>query len=535
MKHTKKTIMVLLVIVVIIITFHSQYVAQLKDIEITAKSKESQINRHIDLSKGFVDLMAIYGNNTFENGKISDSELYSLLSNNLSLNSYNLDAAGGTKHEKIVGNLTGTGSIPENDANRDEVNLALQFNQQFASIYKRIPDVAWIYYTSENNFINLFPWVSSTDFSYDKALKSEVFYTTVNPQNNPLRESRWTPVYLDHAGKGLMVSLSSPIYAGDTFKGVVSLDLTNDQLSEIISSDYDIYMIDETDTLIAYSHNIKNETEVSTFKTILNSTDSYVSAMKEVNSNTVQIVGNYYIYSVSFTNAPWRMLFRVPVWLIVGKSALFTLPIMTICLLLLFTFFEVEKRKRSERQLTKSFEELSSYQTLLENAAKYDFLTASVNRRGMMDIFNKNIQTNGKIEKSVIFIMGDIDNFKQFNDMYGHAAGDKVLIEIANTMRKNIKNDEVVCRWGGEEFVIMLLERTYDEAILIAKNIRREIDENIIPWENSIQLRATMTFGVVEYDNALSFDMNISNADHALYVGKEKGRNQVIGYRECNN
>lgn len=533
MKYTKKIILIFLVIVVVIITFYSQYNSLLKDIESTAKSKEAQINRHIDLSKGFVDLMTIYGNDFFKYDKISDSDLYSLLIYDSSLNNFNLDSAGGTKYEKIVGNLTGAGSIPISGVNRDEVNLALQFNQLFSSVYKRIPDVAWIYYTSENKFINLFPWVSSKDFSFEETLNSEVFYTTVDPLNNPLRESKWTPVYLDHAGKGLMVTLSSPIYAGNTFKGVVSLDLTNDQLSAMIDSDYDIYIIDETDTVIANSHNIKDETEVSKLNTMLNSSDSIVSAMKAANSNTVQIVGNYYIYSVSFTNAPWEMFFRVPVWLIVGKSALFTLPILTICLLLLFTFFEVEKRKRSERLLTKSFEELSSYQTLLENAAKYDFLTASVNRRGMMDIFNKNIQTDGKIEKPVIFVMGDIDNFKTFNDTYGHAAGDKVLIEIANTMRKNTRSDEVVCRWGGEEFVIMLLDRTYGEAMLIAENIRREIDENIIPWENSVNLRATMTFGVVEYDNALSFDINISNADHALYVGKEKGRNQVIGYRDC--
>jgi len=146
MRNTKKIVMIFLVIVVVIITFYSQYNSLLKDIENTAKSKEAQINRHIDLSKGFVDLMTIYGNDFFKYDKISDSDLYSLLTYDSSLNNFNLDSAGGTKYEKIVGNLTGAGSIPISGVNRDEVNLALQFNQLFSSVYKRIPDVAWIYH-----------------------------------------------------------------------------------------------------------------------------------------------------------------------------------------------------------------------------------------------------------------------------------------------------------------------------------------------------------------------------------------------------
>jgi len=127
MRNTKKLVMIFLVIVVVLITFYSQYNSLLKDIEITAKSKEAQINRHIDLSKGFVDLMAIYGNNFFDYGKISDSELYSLLTNNSNMNNYNLDSAGGTKYEKIAGNLTGVGSIPISGVNVEYDN-ALSFD-----------------------------------------------------------------------------------------------------------------------------------------------------------------------------------------------------------------------------------------------------------------------------------------------------------------------------------------------------------------------------------------------------------------------
>ena len=533
MKNMKKTIVTLLVTIVVMVTFYSEYIILIKDIENTAKSREAQINRHIDLSKGFIDLMTIYGNDFFRHSLIPNSELFSLLENDSSQNSYHLDAVGGTKYQKAAGNLTGIGSIPRSGIDRDEINLALQFNQHFSSVYSKLPDIAWLYYTSENEFINIYPWVSSKDFAYKKDLKTEKFYEYAMPENNPIRISVWTPVYLDHAGKGLMVTLSSPIYNGDTFMGAVSLDFTNEKLCEMINSDYEIYIVDDEDSVIANSLNIKLNDQVPKFNTLLKSTQSDVDEMKELRSNTVQRLNNYYIYTIRFINAPWRMFVRVPVWLIAGKAMLFTLPILIICLLLLLTLFEVEKRRNTETLLTNSLKELTSYQKLLEKAAKYDFLTSTVNRRGLMDIFNQYLSLNNKTKTSILFIMGDIDYFKKFNDAFGHAAGDKVLKEIAAIMQKNIKKDDVVCRWGGEEFIIMLLGSTYEDAMLIADNIRMEIQSTVIPWENSSALRATMTFGVAEYDNSESLPSSVSKADSALYIGKNKGRNQVVGYRDC--
>lgn len=532
MKNIKRTIMVIIVIVVVVTTFYSQYIGLKKEVETTAKSKEAQVNRYIDLSKGFIDLIAVYGDDFFQHNKINDSELYSLLKYNNELNSYNLDDIGGTKYQKTVGNLTGIGNIPENGVYRDEVNLALQFNQQFSSIYNKLPDIAWIYYTSKNNFINMYPWVSSEDFSFHMDLKAEKFYTYVTPENDPLCIPVWTPVYLDHAGKGLMVTLSSPVYCGDTFMGAVSLDITNSLLSEMINSDYEIYIIDNTDSVIANSVNIKYDKEVLKIDTLLKTSPDNIDEMKKVKNDTLQIFDMYYIYPVVFDNAPWRMFVRVPILLIAGKSAFFTLPILIICLLLLSTVFEVEKRKKTEVQLRTSLEELTSFQKLLENAAKYDFLTSTMNRRGLEDLFNKNIDIHSKTKVPVGIIMGDIDYFKKINDTYGHAAGDKVLIEFANIMKKNTRNDDVVCRWGGEEFIMVLIDKKYDEAMLFAENIRKEIEAKTVFWDTSMEIRATMTFGVAEHCNGKSIESSISKADAALYVGKRKGRNQVIGYSD---
>lgn len=531
MSIIRKLVMILFVIIVIVITFFNQYFSLTNDIAITAKAKEAQINRHIDLSKGFIDLITIYGDDYFEHGDSSiNAELFSYLKYDSLSDTYNLDAVAGTSYQKNAGNLTGKGNIPASGFEKTEINLALHLNQNFNSVYKKLPDVTWLYYTSKNNFINIYPWISSKDFIYNDDLKTEKFFTYVTPENDPLRESVWTPVYLDHAGKGLMVTLSSPIYNKDTFMGAVSLDLSNARLSEIVNSDYEIYLIDETDSVMATSMALEFENEVIKFADLLDDTQNEIEDLKKIKNNDVVRLGKYYIYTVTFKNAPWTMYFRVPVWHVIGKAVLYTLPILIICLLLLFTFMEVEKRIKTEMQLKKSLDELTSYQTKLEDAAKYDFLTSTVNRRGLIDIF-ENIKNESK--NPIFFIMADIDRFKKFNDTYGHAAGDKVLMEIANIMQRSIDKDDVVCRWGGEEFIIMLLNRTCDEAMLIAENIRKEIEATLIPWDNSLELRATMTFGVARHDYGDSIESSISKADAAMYVGKSNGRNQVVDYSEC--
>ena len=532
MKNIKRISMVLLLIVVVAIAFSRQYRLIIQSIESTAKSKEAEISRHIDLSKGFIDLVTIYCNNFFLNTGAAESELYSLLKYDAATNRYQLDAIEGTKYQKISGNLSGIGPIPSQGIAKDEINLALRLNQHFVSMYSKLPDVAWIYYTSKNRFINIFPWAASTDFVYTDDLQNEGFFSCVTPENNPLRESVWTPVYMDHAGKGLMVTLSSPVYNHDTFMGAVSVDLTNYKLCEMLSSSYDIYIMDSTHSVIANSKSTIFTNEVPKLYALLHITQIDEEQMEDMGSHTLKRVGQYYVCAVNFTNAPWKMYVRMSVWVVIGQAALLTLPVLIICMLLFFALIEIEKRRKTEMRLTESIKELTSYETLLENAAKYDFLTSTVNRRGLGAVFQEYLHKHHKVSIPIQFIMGDIDHFKLLNDTFGHAAGDKVLVEIAKIMQNSIHGSDVVCRWGGEEFVIMLPNRTYQEAMHLAEGIRKVIEGTIIPWDNALELKATMTFGVASYDNEGSIEGSISKADSALYMGKQQGRNQVIGYEQ---
>jgi diguanylate cyclase (GGDEF) domain len=514
MKNIKKIIMIFIIIIAITISFNSKYDSLVNEFESIGNSKQASLNDYIILSSEFVDNMTIYGDIFFEQVKSKDPRIYSFLKYNTDLNSYNLDAIGGTEYEKTTGNLTGTGKIPKDGIQRDEVNLVFQYNEFFSKFYNRFPDVAWLYYTSENNFIYMYPWISSKDFTFTEKLKNAEFYKPVNPQNNPLRKAIWTPVYLDYAGKGLMVTLSRPIYDKDTFKGVLSLDLTNKKLSTIISSEYNIYLIDNTDSVIATSQNIEFDKEVIKLNTLLKVSQNDIKKMKEAKNNSVERVGKYYIYNAGFSDAPWSMLVIMPVYLILGKSALFTLPILIICILLLFAVNEVEIRKKTEK--------------MLKNIAITDQLTGLNNRNYFEEKVLEETARSDRYNRPLSMIIFDLDDFKRINDTWGHPIGDEVLKQTAEITSSLIRKTDMIFRVGGEEFIILLPETTISGAQELAEKLRDTLDSNIHP----IVGKFTASFGVGERLRDDSFKSWYKNVDRALYYAKNKGRNRVVSSLE---
>jgi diguanylate cyclase (GGDEF)-like protein len=127
---------------------------------------------------------------------------------------------------------------------------------------------------------------------------------------------------------------------------------------------------------------------------------------------------------------------------------------------------------------------------------------------------------------TVIFV--DIDHFKKLNDTYGHFCGDYVLGEAASLMKKNLRKADVLARWGGEEFLIMLPDTDIKGARIMAENIRKTIANKHfhLAGEN---LSVTMTFGLAQHEIDRSIEDSLKLADSALYEGKRAGRNCVMG------
>lgn len=122
----------------------------------------------------------------------------------------------------------------------------------------------------------------------------------------------------------------------------------------------------------------------------------------------------------------------------------------------------------------------------------------------------------------------DIDNFKDVNDKYGHDSGDYVLVTLAKLMKDMVRGIDFTARWGGEEFLIMLVETDLDDGQNVAERIRRKIEGTKFEYKD-VTIPITMTFGLSVYKGASDdIEACIKRADQALYKGKYQGKNKVV-------
>lgn len=163
---------------------------------------------------------------------------------------------------------------------------------------------------------------------------------------------------------------------------------------------------------------------------------------------------------------------------------------------------------------------------VLDTLVRTDFLTGLANRLHILEQLKREESRFNRGTPLCSVIIGDIDNFKQINDTYGHETGDCVLKAVADVFKNNTRKQDVVARWGGEEFLFLLPETSGDAAYKVAEKIRIAVEHTSIPVQPG-ELNVTMTFGVCEFMTDLSVDGTIRLADNALYKGKTNGRNCV--------
>jgi diguanylate cyclase (GGDEF)-like protein len=156
-----------------------------------------------------------------------------------------------------------------------------------------------------------------------------------------------------------------------------------------------------------------------------------------------------------------------------------------------------------------------------------DPLTGCVNRAHAMEVVAAELMRARRSHLPVSLIMFDLDRFKSINDRFGHLCGDAVLAEVGAKMRASLRSSDLKCRYGGEEFLILLPETPLDGAHRAAETLRRELSELRIQW-NDRSIRITASFGVASArPNELDPTPLIARADEALYIAKREGRNCV--------
>lgn len=164
--------------------------------------------------------------------------------------------------------------------------------------------------------------------------------------------------------------------------------------------------------------------------------------------------------------------------------------------------------------------------SMLDTYATYDPLTGLLNRRSTDKQLKLLYDANYHKEDAFSVIMCDVDHFKLVNDTYGHDVGDVVLKEVAKIIKDQVRDHDIVGRWGGEEFMIVVHDRKVN-ALILAERIRENVEAHTYKAGN-VELNVTITLGVSSYHARSDLKGLIKSADLKLYRGKENGRNQVV-------
>jgi len=177
--------------------------------------------------------------------------------------------------------------------------------------------------------------------------------------------------------------------------------------------------------------------------------------------------------------------------------------------------------------LTGLIEKTKREKSLYETMALTDPLTGLYNRRMFMELAKKELSRAQRYGEPLSLVLLDIDHFKKINDTYGHDAGDLAIRHVAEILRKNLRSADVVARWGGEEFVILLPKTELEEAVKVAEKLRRLVEGDLLKLPDGKTVRLTFSAGVSTFREGESLDQLLKEADEALYEAKRKGRNRV--------
>lgn len=191
---------------------------------------------------------------------------------------------------------------------------------------------------------------------------------------------------------------------------------------------------------------------------------------------------------------------------------------------------EIKLQAQSTLTRAKSYIEVLEYATL-------DALTGYNNRHQFEKRLKETTSSAKRKNQPLCCIMSDIDFFKKVNDTYGHAVGDCVLKTVAKTIKKELRESDIPSRYGGEEFIFLLPQTSLDEALVVAKRLRKAVENKKINIEeykidNVKEINVTISIGVSEFNKADKTPESLyEHADSALYQAKETGRNKVVVYK----
>lgn len=400
--------------------------------------------------------------------------------------------------EELSGSVTGLGTPPLNSAVRRELNAALGLDALFAPILRHHPQISWVYYTSASDFMYLAPKAPLNEFHFQRNELLRPFWQEALPAFNPQRRQIVTSLYMDGAGKDLMITLSAPVYDQDRLLGVVSLDLGIELLRRLTGSG-----ITQGETLLVDEHG-KIVVRQGNFSLHEQYTLPHAAQPSWNSSSGVHWLGKpmsggqlWLLHHISESQLHWLAIRQSSsTWLLIGLA----LVLYAVAWRLLFAL----------RRMTR----------LMQT----DPLTKALNRRGFYDKAASILALGARQQGHLALLLMDVDHFKAVNDTYGHAVGDQVLRQAAHYMLKSARPFDLICRWGGEEFLVLMLLGEADSAASVAERMRQQAQRARIPKRG---LTVTLSGGLVLLGADETLEAAIKRADALLYQAKQNGRNRI--------
>jgi diguanylate cyclase (GGDEF)-like protein len=164
----------------------------------------------------------------------------------------------------------------------------------------------------------------------------------------------------------------------------------------------------------------------------------------------------------------------------------------------------------------------------LADESNRDVLTGLLNRKGFIQAATRELQNSLTVQKPMSFIMFDIDHFKQVNDQYGHDIGDEVLVSFSNILSENIRAEDILCRYGGEEFLLIMPNSNAEQAFQKSEELRQIVQSASIVVDSKVNIHITFSGGIACFpDEGETLRELIKKADIALYESKRMGRNKI--------
>ncbi|WP_044417955.1 sensor domain-containing diguanylate cyclase [Halarcobacter anaerophilus] len=169
---------------------------------------------------------------------------------------------------------------------------------------------------------------------------------------------------------------------------------------------------------------------------------------------------------------------------------------------------------------------IKNYSKKLEYLSSYDTLTNIPNRRTFEEKFNSHLLLKRRRDSDLGVIFFDVDDFKSINDKLGHQKGDMVLRRIASILKKSVRKTDLIARWGGEEFIVALIDSSLDDTLVVCEKIRSSLEEDL-KLKNICNYCVTASFGLTMVSQEDTIEKVVQRADEAMYEAKKEGKNRT--------